>query len=85
MQTPNEVQILLRMRASRLVGEPELFGSRKEAERAFEEWTGISWEDFQSLTEDEAGDPDELLDGPFAGSRLLSVSIDPALLRRQAA
>jgi hypothetical protein len=45
----------------------------------------MSWEDNQSLAEEAGGDPDEMLGGPFAGTRILTVSIDVSPKRLKAA
>ena len=84
MNDTRDVFILLRMRYWRLVGEPEVFEDSSEAEEAFEEYTRTSWEDVQTLAEEAGGDPDEMLGGPFAGTRILTVTIDSSP-KRQAA
>lgn len=58
-----------------MVGEPEVYDALPEAKEAFEEYTRISWDDVEALYEDLGGDPDEILGGPFAGSRILTVEI----------
>jgi len=85
MNDTRDVYILLRMRYWRLVGEPEVFEDFEEAEDAFEEYTRTSWEDVQTLAEEAGGDPDEMLGGPFAGTRILTVTIASSSQRHQAA
>ena len=85
MNDTRDVFILLRMRYWRLVGEPEVFDDFEEAEEAFEEYTRTSWEDVQTLAEEAGGDPDEMLGGPFAGTRILTVTIPCSPQRHQAA
>ena len=80
-----EVYILLRMRYFRFAEEPETFEDMEAAKAAFEEYTRMSWDDNQSLAEEAGGDPDEMLGGPFAGTRILTVTIDRSPKRRQAA
>lgn len=85
MNETQDVYILLRMRFWRFAEEPEVFQDFEEAKDAFEEYTRMSWEDNQSLAEEAGGDPDELLGGPFAGTRILTVTVDCSPKRRQAA
>jgi len=85
MNDTRDVFILLRMRFWRFAEEPEVFQDFEEAKDAFEEYTRTSWDDNQSLAEEAGGDPDELLGGPFAGTRILAVTIDCSPQRRQAA
>lgn len=85
MNDTRDVFILLRMRYWRLVGEPEVFEEFAEAEDAFLEYTRTSWEDVQTLAEEAGGDPDEMLGGPFAGTRILTVTIGCSPERHQAA
>lgn len=67
--------IFLRMREGAPAGEPEVYLSYEEAQGAFEEYTGVSWEDVESLSEEAGADPDEILGIPFAGSRILPVEL----------
>ncbi len=85
MNETRDVYILLRMRFYRLVDEPEVFDDIEEAKEAFLEYTRTSWDDNQSLAEEAGGDPDEMLGGPFAGTRILTVTIDCSPQRHQAA
>jgi hypothetical protein len=85
MNQTQEVYILLRMRFWRFAEEPEVFQDFEEAKDAFEEYTRMSWDDNQSLAEEAGGDPDEMLGGPFAGTRILTVSIDLSPKRLRAA
>ena len=85
MNNTRDVYILLRMRFWRFSEEPEVYQDFEEAKDAFEEYTRMSWEDNQSLAEEAGGDPDEMLGGPFAGTRILVVTIDHSPKRRQAA
>jgi hypothetical protein len=85
MNDTRDVHILLRMRYWRLADEPEVFDDFKEAEKAFEDYTRTSWEDNQSLAEEAGGDPDEMLGGPFAGTRILTVTIATSPQRHHAA
>ncbi len=85
MNDTRDVYILLRMRFWRFAEEPEVFQDFEEAKTAFEEYTRMSWEDNQSLAEEAGGDPDEMLGGPFAGTRILTVSIDVSPKRLKAA
>jgi hypothetical protein len=70
-----QVFILLRMRYWKLAQEPEVFTDLDLAKEAFEEYTRMSFDDFQSLVDDAGGDPDEILGGPFAGTSLLMLEI----------
>ena len=85
MNETREVYILFRMRFWRFAEEPEVFEDFEEAKKAFEEYTRASYEDNQSLAEEAGGDPDEMLGGPFAGTRIVTVEIDRTPKRRQAA
>ena len=85
MNETQDVYILLRMRFWRFAEEPEVFQDFEEAKTAFEEYTLMSWEDNQSLAEEAGGDPDEMLGGPFAGTRILTVTIDHSPKRLKAA
>jgi hypothetical protein len=85
MNETREVFILLRMRFYRLADEPEVFEDFDEAAKAFEEYTRMPWDENQSLAEEAGGDPDEMLGGPFAGTRILTVTIDCSPRRHQAA
>lgn len=85
MNETREVYILLRMRRFRFADEPEVFEDMEKAKDAFKAYTGMSWEDNQSLAEEAGGDPDEMLGGPLAGTRIVTVEIDRAPKRRQAA
>ncbi len=82
MNDTREVYILLRMRHFRYSQEPEVFDSMEGAKTAFEEYTKTSWDDNESLAEEMGADPDELLGGPFAGTRILTVTIDAAAKKR---
>ena len=85
MDDTQEVFILLRMRFWRLADEPEVFYDLGGAAKAFEEYTRRSWEENQSLAEEMGGDPDEMLGGPFAGTRIVAVTIDCSEKRRKVA
>jgi hypothetical protein len=85
MNDTRDVYILLRMRHFRYAEEPEVFDSMEGAKTAFEEYAKTSWDDNQSLAEELGGDPDEMLGGPFAGTRILVVTIDCSSKRCQAA
>jgi hypothetical protein len=85
MNETRDVYILLRMRFWRFAEEPEVFQDLEEAKAAFEDYTRTSWEDNQSLAEEAGGDPDEMLGGPFAGTRILTVTIDLSPKRLKAA
>lgn len=85
MKQTQEVYILLRMRHFRFAQEPEVFHEFDEVREAFEQYTRTSWDDNQSLAEEAGGDPDEMLGGPFAGTRILTVSIDLSPERLKAA
>ena len=85
MNDTRDVYILLRMRYWRFAEEPEVFDSMEGAKTAFEEYAKASWDDNQSLAEEMGGDPDEMLGGPFAGTRILVVTVDLSPKRRLAA
>ena len=85
MNDTQDVFILLRMRFWRLVGEPEVFLDFEEASNAFEEYTRTSFEEYRSLVEEAGGDPDEILGGPFAGTSILTVTVDYSHPEREAA
>ena len=70
-----QLYILLRLRYWKFAAEPEVFVDVQEAKQAFEEYTRTSWEELEALSEGLGGDPDEILGGPFAGSRILTVEI----------
>ena len=74
---PNTLQvfIFLRMRYWKLAQEPEVFVDFDLAKEAFEEYTRMSFDDFQLLVDEAGGDPDEILGGPFAGTSLLMLEI----------
>lgn len=85
MRQRRAVYILLRMRYGRLHDEPEVFGTFEEVEQAFADYTGHSWDEVELLSEEAGGDLDQLLGGPYAGTRVLSVDIPSDMTLRDAA
>ena len=85
MNEPRVVYLLLRMRYWRLYDDPEVFGTFEEASEAFGDYTGHSWDDVESLSQELGGDLHEMLGGKSAGTRILTVEIPSEASLRDAA